>query len=896
MLAGIIGMVASIDLGAVVSDETRPNWSAPTNTALKKSGSIGAAQQEPNFLNNLDCELLSYRVVASSAMQTGCFTPTAFGLLDSDSDMVIFNGTDEAIPIHPYTNNGILAPWPRALDLISLDSVSTGGSYISLYKNPLSKLQDERNILLQLVGKKLTSPADLPLLDPSGNRLIINSQTLAFSDNGSWLVAETYSGSFVRVNLATLDVKPFAKAYGSQGSPAVLKSRVAITDDGKFVLIANDAAAEFKIYDLDSCSGSSENLKPLACTAHDYRPFLGQQISGLQSIRHVRFVNDGLASLEVLSSKSENSGVYLLAPFGSIDHLIDYLGMGDSYTSGEGAFDYTEGTDSPTNSCHLSHNSYPILLTLDVFSATGGHSVACSGAVINDIVNNSDGYVGQMRSGSSYKQLQQGQPLLFQSIMTNYLPGYFAQYRFASKYQPRVITVEVGGNDIGFGDLVQSCVQPHLSRHQSDSTCYNTYEDRLELKNLIDRTIPKWQSLYKQLKSQAPGSQIYAIGYPRTINDQGSCGVNVLLNKSELEFAMLAIDEINAGIKKAAETAGANYVDITESLYGHRLCEARSYNIAVNGLTAGRDAGFLGLKLFGKESYHPNALGHQLIEQAILSQTHNFTLPASTGTDTSTSSLLNAPKTGRSINRLAPDPNLTSRVVKKGSSITIKTKAVKNGQKPRTTYKVSLGSPNNPAIAQVISDDAGDIDSVIVMPSDTPSGGQTIHISGPDLTDEVVDIWQPIYVPDSDTDADGDSLPDSIDTCPGAADTGQDEDHDGVDDICDPAIGEVGAGGSNTSVDTAITSATERLSEGLSSASTHLTDSTVRNHSDPKPAVGHLQGQGQVLGSKSRSRLLTNPRQLIYEIGWLSWMLAIGGFVVGIWAIDDVRRRWIQKH
>src|SRR6185437_3010028 len=109
---------------------------------------------------------------------------------------------------------------------------------------------------------------------------------------------------------------------------------------------------------------------------------------GLQSVRHVRFLNDGLLSFEAVTSGG-GSGSYVLAPTDGITSLTDYIGLGDSYTSGEGAFDYLEGTDTADDMCHLSARSYPLLLTHDLFSAAGGHSVACSGAVISDVGNTS---------------------------------------------------------------------------------------------------------------------------------------------------------------------------------------------------------------------------------------------------------------------------------------------------------------------------------------------------------------------------------------------------------------------------------------------------------------------------------------------------------------------------
>ena len=69
-------------LGTVLVSEAddgsaAPAWATPGATALKRVSPVIGAQHEPNFLSNLDCALVDYRLVAGGTMQTGCFTPTS---------------------------------------------------------------------------------------------------------------------------------------------------------------------------------------------------------------------------------------------------------------------------------------------------------------------------------------------------------------------------------------------------------------------------------------------------------------------------------------------------------------------------------------------------------------------------------------------------------------------------------------------------------------------------------------------------------------------------------------------------------------------------------------------------------------------------------------------------
>lgn len=765
-----------------------PAWSAPAAKAVKRVSDTPAAQHEPDFLNNLDCTLVDFRVPTSANMQTGCFTETALGYMDSDFSTVIFNGTDEGLKLLSYAPNQVLVPWPGAAELVSLSPVATGGTYISLYTGPTALIKDQRDWLFRLTAKQLTGPANLQLTGPSGQRLIINPQTLAFSDNGSWLVAETLNGAFIRINLATLDMVAFAPSFAAAGNPALFKSQVSISHDGRFAAISNEEYKVFKIYDLNNCSGVRPDLQPQNCQSYDYRPFLNQQLSGLQTIRHVRFVNENLLSFEAITKDQTGDGVYLLAPQEQISFLTDYLALGDSFTSGEGAFDYLSGTDTATNSCHLSVKSYPLLITRELFSPSGGHSVACSGAKLDDLASTSDSYKGQVKNPLSYKQLKQSEPALLNSVMTNFLPGYVAQNHFAGQYQPRIISASVAGNDIGFGDILEECLTPHMSRHLNDNVCFNTYEDRLELKNLIDRTVPRWTALYKQLLKETPGTRVYAIGYPDIVDDTGSCALNVQLNQSERQFARELVDYINQDMRKAADKAGVYFVDISDALNGHRLCETNSNNVAVNGITAGRDSGVLGIKMFANESYHPNALGQELMKQAILRQTKNLTA-VTTKSPANNLTLVKGPKTGRAVSNRLPEPGLTQKIVKAGQKITIKVGGAKSGLKPGTGYQIRLDGSNGQIIGTADSDGNGDINTIVTIPGNNGPGGHTIDVTGDNQAGEPVDVTQPVVTPVSDNDFDGDGLPDNNDSCPTALNSGADADQDGIDDVCDGSIG-----------------------------------------------------------------------------------------------------------
>ena len=805
LLSGALAwrLVCGAFVHAVVLPSLAPAWASPSAMALQKVGDLqdnGVAL--PTMVENLDCQTISRPLASNGVMQSGCFMSTAFGALDVGNGLIGFNGTDDhVVPLLPFSAHELIWPWPGTIAALAIDAAVTDGAYLNLYTNILGSLSDRFDLNGTVIAKQITAPPNRSITDNAGNKLIVNANSLTFSSGGSWLVVETLTGSFVRINLATLDVTAFAPSFISVGSsPGLNESQLAVSRNGRFIAVANAAANSLRVYDLSTCRANATQ-KYQDCASYNYWPFMRGQLPAVADFRHLRFLNDGLLSLIVYSGNNKTS--YELAPTAGITALTDYLALGDSYTSGEGASTYLAGTDTPNNSCHLSAVSYPLLLTHHLFTSVGGHSVACTGAATTDVIPlNSAAYPGQVKDGIARNQRSDD---TVAQLLNDFSPGYLAQSEFVSHYQPRVLTVSIAGNDIGFGDILEECVAPHLSVHlTAANNCYATYEDRLELAQRIDREVPKLTSLFKQLRASSPSSGLYIVGYPQIAVDTGNCALNVHLNTSEIALSIEILQHLNAAISQAAEAAGGNYVDISQALAGHRLCETASGQVAVNGLTAGTTSGItvttgasntLAINFLSRASYHPNVLGHELIERAILQKTNNFSRAAATSLTTyqpaasDSQGLLKAPKSGRATRLTASDDTIvTNRVAAKGSQLQIKISGEKHGLKPGSGYRVSLGS-GALAVGNLTTTNSGDLVGTITLPTSALSGAQTVTVSGDNQLNQPISITTVIYVIGSSADYDSDGVPNESDSCPTVANSGVDADQDGIDDACDGEIG-----------------------------------------------------------------------------------------------------------
>lgn len=790
-------MGASVGAAALSAGDMPASWASPSGSTLRSLGTLPAdGEARLAFEDNLECAKASYRLNGTAITQKGCFASTAFGSLDVENELLNFDGDEKtAVPLLPYGPHEVLLAWPGTSSMLAINPSASEGAYLSLYRDALGASEDQHNIIGQVVAKKMTRPADVPLLDPAGRKLIVNFNSIAFSNNGSWLVVESMSGLFYRIGLSSLEARPFAPSFANFGA-GYTQSQVAVSSSGDYVAIANSGAHSLRVYDLTTCSGPyTENT---ICPSYDYWPFVGTKAADWQHPVHLRFLNEDILSFT--NTVSSGQTTYQLAPFNTGFALMDYLALGDSYASGEGAFSYKSETDTESNNCHASSRAYPLLLSKKLYSKFSGNTVACSGARISDIFSNPD-YRGQVQDGNA---LNVRPKVEVQKYLTDFAAGYLPQSTFISHYQPGVITVSIGGNDIGFGNILKLCVAPHINPHVTNANaCFNTYEDRLELAELIDSQVGRYTKLFQYLHRNSPGSRIYTIGYPLIAVDTGSCAVNVHLNTGELALSIDVTKHLNLAMATAAKAAGVDYVDIENALAGHRLCEVRSDLVAVNGVTAGNDGGLavslaghpFTVDFLGRESFHPNAYGQELMEQAIYERTGRFqqatpspvTAPPATAP---TDAILKAPKSGRPTVRRLPVDLSPHQSVKKGTSIPIKINGNAHGLKPKSRYVVKMHQPGNVTqIGVIVSDGAGDLNAELPIDGNSELGSHEISVDGADQLGNPVSMIDVITVFESDQDYDGDGLSNTVDSCPTIFNSGQDADGDLLDDACDSYIG-----------------------------------------------------------------------------------------------------------
>jgi lysophospholipase L1-like esterase len=282
----------------------------------------------------------------------------------------------------------------------------------------------------------------------------------------------------------------------------------------------------------------------------------------------------------------------------------DYVALGDSYSSGEGAGDYQEGTDDNwswgfwasdyENMCHRSDNAYSGVLNHNNDFAGDYIFGACSGAVQDD-------YTDPVEDEKDDRD------------------GEGAQQDHVRNNDPSLVTATFGGNDFGFGNVLGECIK---------GTCFEDPDDlqakKDEIYGLIwgvnpdgsDTGQPALVDLWAQMREDAgPDARILIGGYPQLFPDHPTNGSDSFISVEEQAALNELGDYVNNELEYALGQSDANveYVDLSHALEGH---EVGTDDPWIHDLDLGQG----GPGPTSSESFHPTAEGQAAFADAFQEQ------------------------------------------------------------------------------------------------------------------------------------------------------------------------------------------------------------------------------------------------------------------------------------
>ncbi|MEV0341792.1 SGNH/GDSL hydrolase family protein [Nocardia sp. NPDC050713] len=253
-------------------------------------------------------------------------------------------------------------------------------------------------------------------------------------------------------------------------------------------------------------------------------------------------------------------------------HDTVYVAMGDSYAAGVGIEPMVS-----SRLCSRSAFDYASLVAREL-GAAEFRDVTCGGADVAD-------FAAPQVSMTGYTEAPQYDALSADTTL---------------------VTVGIGGNDIGLARLAVICLNPtHLSGYScaasNNSNGTDVYADKVE------EFRGTYGEVIEEIRRRAPRAEIVMVGYPTAFRPGGCPDVQPIL-PADADYVQSRLEQLNAVMEEEAAAHGARYVDLIESTRGHDACAAPEERWL---------EGMIPLKP-GGTPLHPNAAGHANAAKEIL--------------------------------------------------------------------------------------------------------------------------------------------------------------------------------------------------------------------------------------------------------------------------------------
>ncbi|AJK69316.1 SGNH/GDSL hydrolase family protein [Corynebacterium marinum] len=245
----------------------------------------------------------------------------------------------------------------------------------------------------------------------------------------------------------------------------------------------------------------------------------------------------------------------------------DYVALGDSYAALGGTSADTTGPDH----CLRSSDNYPAGVLAD--ARVTGRDATCQGAVTADLLR--PRHTG---SGTIPAQLD------------------------ALTDSTELVTLSIGGNDIGFGDIAGCFLTAMLAGRESD--CAAAWKESVAAR--MTGLPAQLDEVYRAIEERSGGARVIATGYLPLLAPGDRCTEVELLGDADRAWVVSLTDEVNRIAAEAAERHGAEIV-LPEAAENHTGCAA----------PGDRWVDFLGSET-GAFPMHPTPAGQAVMADAVL--------------------------------------------------------------------------------------------------------------------------------------------------------------------------------------------------------------------------------------------------------------------------------------
>jgi hypothetical protein len=228
---------------------------------------------------------------------------------------------------------------------------------------------------------------------------------------------------------------------------------------------------------------------------------------------------------------------------GTSARRLAYVALGDSYTSAPLVLPHD--TTWVPQDCGQSVLNYPHLVARAI-RATSFVDVSCGGATLDNLTKPQ----GLPAGGRNRPQLDAVGP------------------------DTDVVTLGMGGNDVGFVGVATDCIRLLLPPLQPGCTPATAGTPADPVLQKIQRPEAELGEALERIHAKAPRAAVFVVGYPAALPDDGvACWPYLPITQDDLPWLLARFRDMNAMLARGAAAHGATYVDIYTSSIGHDACK-----------------------------------------------------------------------------------------------------------------------------------------------------------------------------------------------------------------------------------------------------------------------------------------------------------------------------------
>jgi GDSL-like Lipase/Acylhydrolase family len=218
----------------------------------------------------------------------------------------------------------------------------------------------------------------------------------------------------------------------------------------------------------------------------------------------------------------------------------DWVGLGDSYAAGP----LIPDQELTPLGCLRSNHNFAHLAAAQLGQSLA--DVSCSGATTDDMTQSQDVTPGP-------------NPPQFNALSAD----------------TRTVTLQIGGNDIGFTEIIENCATASPFGHPcQDQYVVNGHD---EIAERIAATAPKVAAAIQGIHARAPQARVFVVNYAAILPETGrGCWPTVPLAWADVPYLRNVEKSLNAMLAQQAAANGATIVDDYTASIGHDACKSSS--------------------------------------------------------------------------------------------------------------------------------------------------------------------------------------------------------------------------------------------------------------------------------------------------------------------------------